>query len=111
MYSQLRRAWKSLAVLLVVACQGGAPSVPPPYARDVARLCDAVAQSGAGSNEFDGDRKVLIATWLGKNLETQEMRNFLVSLQQMTPAQKHDALVAEGARGGVAHCALADEWR
>ena len=109
MYSQLRRWVKGLAALLL-ACQTGASTVPAPYARDVQRLCDAVTQSGAGSAE-GGDRTVLIAMWLGKNLETQEMRSFLVTLQAMTPAQKHDALVAESARAGLARCALADEWR
>src|SRR5437764_6044985 len=103
-YSQLRRTRKGLPALLL-ACQTGSATVPAAYARDVQRLCDAVSQSGAGSAQ-GGDRTVLIAMWLGKNLETQELRDFLVKMQAMTPAQKRAALEAEATRAGLAHCAL-----
>ena len=85
--------------------------MPPPYARDVQRLCDSVEQSGAGSATEGNDRMVLIAMWLGKSLETQEMRNFLVHFQSLDPAAKRAALETEATRANIGHCALVDEWR
>lgn len=106
------RAVKCLwVVALLVGCQRGEATKPPPpegYAGDIARICNVIELADAGDPDA---RQVTIAIWLGKNLRTQESREFLVKIQPLGPEAKADALVAEAKKVGLDDCALAAEWR
>ena len=98
------------AVAANAACQSGQPALPAPYVRDIGRLCDSVSLSGAGDHGGQ-DRQLLVAMWLGKNLETPEAHEFLVRIQPLEGAAKAQALDDEAHRVGLDHCALSAEWR
>jgi hypothetical protein len=84
--------------------------VDTPYARDIEKLCDVLVRSG-GDQAEGADRNYLVATWLGSNLETPESRKFLARIQPLVGEPKASALEVEAKTVGLAHCALADEWR
>lgn len=111
----MKRIARLLACLGVVAgCQrssGSAPSqVSEAYRNDIARLCDAVVQSGADQLPA-GDRTLAIATWLAEHLETQDAHDYLIRIQPIVGEPKAAALEAEARRAGLPGCALAAEWR
>lgn len=101
---------------IVAGCQrsGGATAtgaaVTGPYHDDIARLCDAVVQSGASALPASA-RAAVIATWLADHLATQEAHDYLVRIQPLTGEPKAAALEAEAHRVGLPGCALAAEWR
>jgi len=123
-------------LFLVAACQSGvsggappaksesesasaaaAPAAAPPaadaksgYARDIDRICNADRYSGALA-EDEGDRPLIVAQWLGSNLETSRAHEFLVKIQPLGGAAKADALEAEAKRMGVEGCSVAQLWR
>jgi hypothetical protein len=90
----------------VAACQTGTST----YAQDIARLCDAIRLSGA-SDKHGQERQLVVAMWLGKNLETPEAHDFLVRIQPLEGSAKASALEDEARRVGHANCPLADLWR
>jgi hypothetical protein len=108
-----------LAVALAVAaCQSSrddrsneapAPS-DPVYKRDIEKVCDVVALSGA-AGMADNDRMFTIANWLSANLESPQTRTYLARIQPLTGNAKAEALEAEARRVGLPGCALAAEWR
>ena len=89
---------------------GTAAPVVAAYRDDVARICDAVAKSGADRVPA-GERALPIATWLAANLQTQEAHDYLVRIQPLTGDLKAAALDTEAHRVGLASCTLAAEWR
>ena len=99
-----------------VAAPAPAPAPAPPpdlagdYAGDVERLCNAMKYSGADKQPA-GSRQMLIAAWLGPNLKTQEIRDFLVRFQMLSTPEKKQALLAEAMKAGLGGCPLADEWK
>lgn len=84
--------------------------IDPAYARDVDRLCDVIAKSGAAELPVN-DRTFRTATWLAKNFETSQARALLVRIGPLDGAAKADALDAEAKRVGLARCPLANDWR
>jgi hypothetical protein len=104
----VRVAW---IVLVAVACQRGsdAPRVDAAYVRDIERVCDARrladVESQPGANP-----QLVVAQWLGANLETEEARGLLARLAGMQGAAKIAALDGEAKRVGRGECALAREW-
>ena len=110
----MQRFAYAFAALCALGCQRGAGSTPPAvseqYRVDIENLCDVVARSGADKLPA-GERAPTIATWLGGNLQTRDAHDYLIRIQPLTGEPKAAALEAEAARVGLAHCALADEWR
>jgi hypothetical protein len=122
------------AVLVVVAaCQSGsgASSSPPSsapakstepgsavgsdwkasaYGRDFERLCNAETYSGA-SEQPEEARPLMVAQWLGPNLETSEAHDFLVHIQPLGPMDKFVAIDGEAHRLGLTDCPLALVWK
>jgi hypothetical protein len=99
--------------LAVVGCQRGDSSrdwKASPLGRDVDRICNAVVQSGA-IEQPAGARQLLVAQWLGSNIESQDGRSFLGGLARLDGAAKADALEAKARDVGLAGCPLAAEWR
>jgi hypothetical protein len=114
-----------LAAVALTACQKGdgdsAKAAPAPvaeakpsamdaYAGDIGRLCDAMHLSGA-DQQPEGARQLAIAQWLGDALETQDARNFLVTLQSFDGAAKGQRLQEEATRLHLGDCALAASWQ
>ena len=117
-----------VVALALGACQSGssssapapapAPHGPPPpavvepgspYAKDVDKLCHALTLSGAMDQPEDA-RQLVVAKWLGGNLDTAEIHTFLVKLQALAPADKVAALDAEAKKVGLADCPLSAAW-
>ena len=98
-----------VAACAVAACQSGTPTTAP-YTHDIGKLCDAVRLADA-ADKGNEEKTLLVAKWLGKNLETPEAHEFLVRIQPLEGSAKADALEAEAKRVGYARCALAEEWR
>jgi hypothetical protein len=104
-----------LACLGVLAsCQrssgSSAPPVSEPYRQDITRLCDVLAQSGAGQLP-PGERALTVASWLAAHLETQDAHDYLIRIQPLDGEPKAAALEAEARRVGLERCALAAAWR
>jgi hypothetical protein len=102
-----------LATLALAACQKGeghSAPVAKEYARDVERICDAERLSGALEQPEEA-RQMTIAQWLGPAIETEEAREFLAALTQVTGAAKAERLRDEARRVGLDGCALAASWK
>ena len=97
-----------VAACAVAGCQSGMSA--DAYARDIGKLCDAVQLAGAADKDSQ-EKTLLVAKWLGKNLETPKAHDFLVRIQPLEGSAKADALDSEARRVGYARCALAEEWR
>ncbi|HEU0035661.1 MAG TPA: hypothetical protein VFQ53_33850 [Kofleriaceae bacterium] len=105
----------AVIIVLLAGCQSSGDKAPPsradgPYARDIEKLCDVIARSGADKVPA-AERTYPIATWLAANLETPESRQFLVRIQPLAGEAKAKALEDEAHRVGLSGCALAAEWR
>jgi hypothetical protein len=87
-----------------------AAPVPEPYRSDIENLCGAVGRSGADQRP-DDERALVIASWLGAHIQTQEAHEYLARIQPLDGEAKADALEAEARRVGLTGCALAAEWR
>jgi hypothetical protein len=107
-------AWLFACLGLGAGCQRNADhaaaAVPEAYRADIENLCDAVARSGADQRPAD-ERALVIATWLGGHLTTDEAHQYLVQIQPLTGEAKAAALEAEAQRAGLPRCALASQWR
>lgn len=106
-----------VAIAIGLGCDGSGdkPAAPTrtddgPYAKDIEKLCDVIARSGADQVPAS-ERTYPIATWLAANLETPEARKFLVRIQPLVGDEKAKALEDEARRVGLPGCALAAEWR
>jgi hypothetical protein len=117
-------------LLVVTACQSGsgATTKPPPpkgtepgsaagsdwktsaYGRDFERLCNAEKYSGA-LEEPEEARPLMVAQWLGPNLETSQAHDFLVHIQPLGPMDKYVAIDGEAHRLGLTDCPLALVWK
>jgi hypothetical protein len=84
--------------------------VSEPYRSDIENLCDAVGRSGA-DQQPGGDRALVIASWLGAHIQTQDAHEYLARIQPLVGDAKAAALEAEARRVGLPGCALAAEWR
>jgi hypothetical protein len=101
------------ALVVCTACQGGKPSSEAwketGYGRDMEKVCNAMKESGA-AEQPEETRMIMIARWLGKNLETNKMHAFLVKIQPLAPDEKAAAFEAEARSVGLADCPIAREW-
>jgi hypothetical protein len=122
----------AVVALLVAACQSGASGGPAPapapapkqeagsvgaaapgpsrYGRDIERLCNAEAESGA-LEEAEEARQIIVAKWLGANIETPEGHAFLAKIQPLAAGDKAAALDREAQKVGLAGCPLARRWK
>lgn len=117
---QYRAALAStLAAVLVsglIACQRRDPASAPAdfrataFGRDMDRICNAVEQSGA-SQQPKGAHQMMVAQWLGSNLESPEGRKFLAGIARLEGAAKAKALEDEAHKVGLAACPIADAWK
>jgi hypothetical protein len=109
------RTWYSgllLAWLGATGCQQGNPPASgptSPYGQDLGRLCHSEERSGALDHP-EAQRSMVVAQWLGNNIQTEEGRAFLVRLARTPPAEKAALLKAEAARSGLSDCPLAKSW-
>jgi hypothetical protein len=99
---------------VVASCRGDrgstAAPVSAPYRSDIENLCDAVVRSGADQRP-SGEHPLLIARWLGTQIQTQEAREYLARIQPLVGESKAAALENEARRVGLPGCTLAAEWR
>jgi hypothetical protein len=103
----------AVLTLSLAGCQRGDSSrdwKATPIGRDVDRICNALVQSGAAEQPA-GSRQMLVAQWLGSNIESQDGRDFLAGLARHQGAAKADALEAKAKDVGLAGCPLAAQWR
>ncbi len=113
-----------MLVLLSIACKqkgkpgpevndkkgnGSQSELDPAYARDVDRFCFAERHAGALDIETTA-RGMVVADWLGKNLETAEARSFLLSLQKLSATDKAKRLRSESQRAKLEDCPTAAAW-
>lgn len=91
-------------------CQKGT-TAPTPYERDLDRICHAEEQSGA-AEQHEGARALAVAQWLGANIETQQGRELLASMNApgVGPADKARILDEAAASAGIEHCPTARAW-
>jgi hypothetical protein len=104
---------KWVTLTLLVACRRDAPPAStddPAYVRDVDRICNVVAWSGAQGMEL-AERTYLTATWLGSNLESSAGRALLAAIQPLDNANKANALQQEATRVAIPNCPLVTELR
>jgi hypothetical protein len=86
---------------------------PPPsaaYARDIERVCNAERDSGAVDQPEEA-RQIIVAKWLGAQLETAEVHQLLARIQPMAGPAKGAALDAEARKVGLADCPVARRWK
>ena len=105
-----------LAAMAIPSCQRGTPAGADPepwrktpFGRDVDRICNAEARSGANENPYS-NRDVQVAMWLGQQIESDEGRNLLATLSPLPPPRKVQELDAAAAKVGLADCATARSW-
>ncbi len=79
------------------------------FARDVQRICDATARSGALEQE-EAYRAVTVAQWLAQNIESQDGRDLLARVARLAPKGKVTELRAAAAKIGLPDCATAAAW-
>jgi hypothetical protein len=80
-----------------------------PFARDVERICYCQEHSGALERP-EGERTLIIAQWLGANLESDKGRDFLAEVARVAPAEKVTLLDREALSAGLPGCPLARTW-
>jgi len=105
-------------IVALAACLAGcqrdrdhaAAAVPEAYRADIENLCDAVVRSGADQRPAE-ERTLIIASWLGGHITTDEAHKYLVQIQPLQGEPKAAALDAEAHRVGLSRCALSAEWR
>jgi hypothetical protein len=105
----------SVALSSIAACQHGeegSPAAGPatPLDRDIDRICNAEARSGALEQPEGTGRQVVIAQWLGANIESDDGHQFLVTIQPLEGAAKAKALREAATRAHLPACPLADSW-
>lgn len=79
------------------------------YGRDVERICYSEERSGALQRP-EGERAMIVAQWLGDNIETDEGRSFMIKVAQASPAEKVAILEAEARTQGLTGCPLIQAW-
>lgn len=116
-----------LVLLAVSACQSKAEETPTPppvvaaapaapasddqrYAEDIRLLCDSMALSGADKLQ-KLERVAPHSKWLGENLKTKAVQQFLVKTGPLKGEERAAAYEAEAQRVGLPGCALAAEFR
>lgn len=72
-------------------------------------ICNSEERSGALEYP-EGQRAMVVAQWLGSNVETEEGRAFLVRLAKTPPADKAALLQQEAVRNHLPSCPLALSW-
>lgn len=95
----------------VLGCQQGqqVEQAQTPYARDIDKICHAEERSGA-LEQPESQRGLVVAQWLGGNIESDGARAFLVRLVQADPARKTALLETESRALGITGCPLARSW-
>jgi hypothetical protein len=98
-----------VGLVALFGCQKG-EKAPTAYERDVDRICHAEEHSGAA--EHDGPRTLVIAQWLGENIETDEGRELLarVTRDDNDPAAKARILDEAATAAGIDDCPTARTW-
>lgn len=105
----------AIAALWLAACQTdsgtGAQKTPQPSElhADIGRICDVERLSGADAEETTA-RSIIAAEWLGRNIATQEARDFLAKVATMGAADKAKALRAAAREAGLDACPTALAW-
>ncbi len=96
-----------------VACKDRAAPTPPAdeaFGRDVERICQAEELSGAAAEE-PGARPMLVAQWLGENIETQRGRDLLAEAARADGVAKAEVFERAARSVGRDRCATAESWR
>ena len=77
--------------------------------RDVERLCFSLERSGA-LDAPEGERAIVVAQWLGSQVESDEGRNLLAEFSR-TPALEKAAFLKKVSREhGLLRCPLVTTW-
>lgn len=113
------RQWTHALVVaaMIAGCQQGSTSDPEstrpaattPYGRDVERICYCQEHSGALERP-EAERTLIVARWLGANLESDQGRDFLAEVSRSSPADKVVLLDREALSAGLPGCPLARTW-
>lgn len=98
----------------MIGCQQGNPPAPAadsvsPYVQELTHICNSEERSGALEYP-EGQRSMVVAQWLGDNVQTEQGRAFLVRLAKTPPAEKAAVLQQEAAQSGLPSCPLARSW-
>jgi hypothetical protein len=109
------RIW--IIAVTLVACQSSKEQPPASdraepksgYASDIGKICDVEKLSGADAEETTA-RSIIAAEWLGRNIETDEARDFLARVARVGAADKARLLRDEAARVGAEACPTALAW-
>jgi hypothetical protein len=80
-----------------------------PLERDLDRICNAEEYSGA-LDLPTGDRALHTGIWLAKNIETQEIRDFVAELTKLEAVPRTDRLQAKLAEYKIAECEIVHAW-
>ena len=86
------------------------PDAPAtPFGRDVQRICDATALSGALEVD-EAYRSITVAQWLAQKVESQEGRDLLGRVARLPPKKKAAELRAAATKIGLPVCETAVSW-
>ena len=84
---------------------------PAEFDKDIHKICNAEALSGAAEMEQGYNRAMTVAKWLGENLRTPEGRRFLGETAKLgAPKKKAVALAAQAKKSGLTDCPLVQRW-
>lgn len=88
-----------------------APEAQPKTALelDLDRLCNAEELSGA-LDLPTGDRALHTGIWLAKNIETQEVRDFVAELTKLGPEERIARLKTKLAEHEIVACEIVHAW-
>ena len=78
-------------------------------ALDLDRLCNAEELSGA-LDLPTGDRALHTGIWLAKNIETQEVRDFVAELTKLGPDERIARLTTKLAEHEISSCEIVHAW-
>ena len=77
---------------------------------DLDRLCNAEERSGA-LDLPTGDRALHTGIWLAKNIETQEVRDFVAALTKLGPEERIALLQGKLAEHTITQCEIVHAWK
>lgn len=80
-----------------------------PLELDLDRICNAEEYSGA-LDLPTGDRALHTGIWLAKNIETQEIRDFVAELTKLEAVERTNRLQAKLAEHKIARCEIVHAW-
>lgn len=89
---------------------GGSDWKATPMGRDLERICNVLAYAGVVGKTAN-EQLDAIVEWLPRNIESEQGREFLGSIADLSWAAKADTLEGAAQKVGVVGCPLAVEWR